>query len=52
MDHDPLCPVARHDEAHWDWSYHCASNPECDQIECRCAEIAEIRADERVKSAT
>lgn len=36
MTHETLCPVARHDEAHWDWSYHCANDPECDEISCQC----------------
>ncbi len=47
MSHDPMCPVPMHDDAHWDWSYHCAGDPECEDIECRCEEVASIRANER-----
>lgn len=47
MSHDPLCPVTKHARTHDDWSYYCANNPACDDIACRCEEIAEIRADER-----
>jgi hypothetical protein len=47
MNHDSFCPVTWHEDAHWDWSYHC--DDECDDIECRCEEIAKIRANEREK---
>jgi hypothetical protein len=52
MIHDPFCPVAKHADAHDDWTYYCANNPKCEDIECRCSEIEEIRADERSKSLT
>ena len=44
MTHDPRCPVSIHDEAHLDWSYHCAGNAECEEITCQCDLIAEVRA--------
>ena len=52
MTHDPLCPVSIHDEAHWDWSYHCAGNAECEEITCLCDFIAEVIKREQEKATT